>query len=356
MSQGGTRSGGRGPRGRVFFEIQVHPADVRLPVSYYYVTPRTVVGYALAALAFLALAAMPVVSSPRLVGGLLSSREKRELRAEQGQLGTRLKALVQRLEELNPRGRLLRSEVQKLLVAYGLPIAEPEVPAPPPAAATSELAERARIERGQALVVSITRELDLVSQLAEQVDFFQQTYPERVRQTPSVRPLPADRFVLTASFGQRLNPFTQRLEPHAGVDLTSLEGTPVYATADGTVIFADRFPPGSNGNWWRLGNLVAIRHGDLFLTLYGHCAELLVKRGQRVRRGEQIATVGKTGWTPSSRLHYEIRRFSPGGGFEPVDPRLFILEQDWGDIGALLKEAKAQGQRSFDRLPPALAN
>ena len=68
-----------------------------------------------------------------------------------------------------------------------------------------------------------------------------------------------------------------------------------------------------------------VRHGDRFLTLYGHCDELLVRAGQRVAAGDRLATVGETGWTTAPHLHYEIRRLRPSGEWEAVDPLDYAL-------------------------------
>ena len=82
--------------------------------------------------------------------------------------------------------------------------------------------------------------------------------------------------------------------------------------------------------------MVALRHGDRFLTLFGHCERLSVRVGQRVVRGQPIATVGKSGWSTTMHLHYEIRRRGAGGTWGAVDPRLYILDQSWEDEDRLL--------------------
>src|SRR4029450_11548493 len=96
------------------------------------------------------------------------------------------------------------------------------------------------------------------------------------------------------AFGTRRSPCTKPLDSHAGLDLAAPVGTPVFAPADGLVVFAGRYPLGQSVAWWRYGNLVAIRHGDRFVTLYGHLDETGVRLGQRVHQGELIAKVGNT--------------------------------------------------------------
>ena len=87
---------------------------------------------------------------------------------------------------------------------------------------------------------------------------------------------------------------------HAGIDLAGPVGTPIYATADGTVTDA----AWNSGGY---GNLVKISHGRGIETRYGHLSAVLVRPGQRVRRGEMIAKMGSTGRSTGSHLHYEVR-------------------------------------------------
>ena len=114
-------------------------------------------------------------------------------------------------------------------------------------------------------------------------------------------------FVLTSPFGVRISPFTRAADFHKGLDLSAPTGTPVYASADGIVSFAGRFPIRQSVNWWRFGNVVVINHSDRFITIYGHCDTVKVHRGQEVKQGQVVATVGSTGWSTNSHLHYEVR-------------------------------------------------
>lgn len=97
---------------------------------------------------------------------------------------------------------------------------------------------------------------------------------------------------------RRLNPVTGRVAPHKGVDFAIPVGTPVLAVGDGEVIVSKR----SGG----AGNYVAIRHGRQYMTRYMHLKKLLVKPGQKVKRGDRIALSGSTGRSTGPHLHYEI--------------------------------------------------
>lgn len=105
---------------------------------------------------------------------------------------------------------------------------------------------------------------------------------------------------ISAAYGTRKNPFTHRgSEFHKGVDLGAKFGVNVYATGDGEVIFA-----GWNGGY---GNLVIISHGYGFTTLYAHNSKLLVKTGDKVKRGQALAKTGSTGRSTAPHVHYEVK-------------------------------------------------
>lgn len=284
---------------------------------------------------------------------LFGRRLRRAARAEAQLEERRLGALLARLDELTPRARSLRFDVQRLASAYGVDSPAPPLPAAPPPAGAAD--RPARIARGKVQLGGIAEELRAAAAYLEAAERFQQAEPARVAVVPTVRPLPADSFVLTSPFGERRNPFTQGLEMHAGIDLAAPEGTPVLATADGVVTFADSLPARPGPGWWRFGKLVAVRHGDAFLTIYGHLSEIAVRPGQRVRRGERLGAVGNTGWSMSPHLHYEVRQ-RIRGALVPRDPRLFILDEPWGDPEALTAELSAAPRMDgFEEVPSSMA-
>ncbi len=104
---------------------------------------------------------------------------------------------------------------------------------------------------------------------------------------------------LTSDFGLRRNPITRRLEFHLGVDIANKWGTPVRAPADGVVVKA--------GKCGLLGLCIEIRHNKEITTYYGHLAKLLVRRGDRVERGEIIGLMGNTGRSTGPHLHYAVK-------------------------------------------------
>lgn len=87
---------------------------------------------------------------------------------------------------------------------------------------------------------------------------------------------------------------------HPGIDIANDMGTPIMATADGTVVTA-----GYNSGGY--GNMVDIDHGNGLMTRYGHAMQVLVSEGQTVRRGQVIALMGSTGFSTGPHVHYEVR-------------------------------------------------
>lgn len=109
----------------------------------------------------------------------------------------------------------------------------------------------------------------------------------------------AKQFRVSSNFNPlRLNPVTGHIAPHLGVDFAVPVGTPVLAVGDGEVMVSKR----DSG----AGNYVAIRHGQQYTTRYMHLKKLLVKPGQKVKRGDLIALSGNTGRSTGPHLHYEV--------------------------------------------------
>jgi murein DD-endopeptidase MepM/ murein hydrolase activator NlpD len=105
----------------------------------------------------------------------------------------------------------------------------------------------------------------------------------------------------------------------------------VTATAQGVVAQAGPVSHRADALWRRLGTVVVVQHDARTRTLYGNLGGVLVRRGQRVGRGQALARVGTSGFAPTPRVHYEVQRLE-NGRWVDRDPRLFILDQDW--IGA----------------------
>jgi murein DD-endopeptidase MepM/ murein hydrolase activator NlpD len=122
-------------------------------------------------------------------------------------------------------------------------------------------------------------------------------------------PLDPARVVVGSPFGARDG------RPHDGIDLPAPVGTPVYAAADGQVIYA-------GGGIQGYGNLVVLQHAGDLLTVYAHNSRLLVSQGQPVRAGDRVALVGQSGRATGPHLHFEVRQAQIPRDPMPFLPRL----------------------------------
>ena len=127
--------------------------------------------------------------------------------------------------------------------------------------------------------------------------------------TPSIRPVDG---WITSKFGYRTSPFTGQKEFHSGLDISNKRGTKIIATANGRVSYANRK--------MYIGYLVVVDHGHGRVTKYGHLKKILVKPGQRVKRGDVIGLLGNSGRSTGPHVHYEVRINGT-----PVNPLKYIL-------------------------------
>jgi murein DD-endopeptidase MepM/ murein hydrolase activator NlpD len=149
--------------------------------------------------------------------------------------------------------------------------------------------------------------------------------------------VPSDKPVKTAAFtsgyGVRSDPFRGGAAMHAGIDLAGPHGTPIYATADGMVTTA-------KWNSGGYGNLIKVDHGRGIETRYGHLAQMLVRDGQQVMRGQLIGRMGSTGRSTGNHLHYEVRIDG-----RAVNPIPFMKSTDY-----LVAMQKSAGSHSMDTI------
>lgn len=114
-------------------------------------------------------------------------------------------------------------------------------------------------------------------------------------------------------YGPRENPITKAVRTHAGIDYMTAKGAPLTAPADGEVVFA--------GWYGGYGKVVMLDHGNALVSLIGHLDAPTVKLGQKVKRGDRIATAGATGMAPLPQTHFEVRRNG-----QAVDPAAYLAK------------------------------
>ncbi len=206
-----------------------------------------------------------------------------------------------------------------------------------------EIAAIGKLKDNQ-LASSILATLDT---LASRIKVQQQSYNEvdelvknkeqLLAHTPAIQPINnKDLNRVASGYGYRIDPVYKTTKFHAGLDFSAPQGTPIYATADGTVTTA-----GNSGNGY--GNHVIINHGYGYETLFGHMVRVKARNGQAVKRGEVIGWVGSTGKSTGPHCHYEVHKNG-----EKINPIYFFfndLSPEQFDL--LLKKAAASNQ-SFD--------
>ena len=169
-----------------------------------------------------------------------------------------------------------------------------------------------------------SRSFDTISQLVGKK-------AEMLRRIPAIRPLP-NMYEISSGFGRRYHPILKVLRAHTGIDIAAAKGTPVYATADGTV--SSQTPGGG------YGNVIVINHGYSYQTLYAHLSKKAVRPGQKVTRGEIIGYVGSTGMSSGPHLHYEV--IKDGVRVNPV--HYFFNDITPEEYDAILKSSRKVNQ------------
>jgi murein DD-endopeptidase MepM/ murein hydrolase activator NlpD len=160
----------------------------------------------------------------------------------------------------------------------------------------------------QQRIDEVRRQIDLRRESQEEIQGILNDQRSLLAAKPSGWPVKG---WLTSNFGFRRDPFNGKRKIHEGLDIAARTGTPVIATADG-IVSSVKTEPG-------YGKLVTIDHGYGYRTFYGHNSQYNVKVGQRVRRGDRIASVGNTGRSTGSHVHYEIRLNGV-----PVNPQKYL--------------------------------
>jgi murein DD-endopeptidase MepM/ murein hydrolase activator NlpD len=334
-------------------EIQLHPSDIRRRVRYFFFDrSRVMIGICTLCIV-LAGVIGSMVAAPTVIRRVYKTNYQRQMREERDIQKQRLRENVVQMSSLERTLEEQRIRVEKLITVYGLDrsLGQGGFSTPPAKIETT----REQLIDARRREASLKNAMKRLQEQLEMLAQYESANADMVRHTPSILPVPSDQFVLTSPFGMRVSPFTRSADFHKGLDLSAPRGTPVYVTADGVVTFAGRFPLRQSVAWWRFGNVVVVNHADRFITVYGHLDTIAVRAGQRVQQGENIATVGSTGWSTNSHLHYEVRSdLEVAGTYIPIDPRIYILNYEWPHEASLLIKARtSKDYKNFDPLPSA---
>ena len=187
-----------------------------------------------------------------------------------------------------------------------------------------------KIAEVQRRLVAQSRSFDEVMELAA-------THEARLQSIPAIQPIRNDDLKRMASgWGWRYHPIYKVRKFHYGMDFSADTGTEIFATGDGEVVKVRRSYTG-------YGRHVVIKHGFGYKTLYAHMSKTLVKKGQKVKRGEVIGLVGNTGTSVAPHLHYEV--FKDGKKVNPAHYYFNDLTPE--EYETLLRNSEAAHQ-SFD--------
>jgi Peptidase family M23 len=211
------------------------------------------------------------------------------------------------LRQVNDSVAAIMRQDEMVRLLAGLPPHSPDVlqagvggPAPKPTEAQLVLASTPAGEQALQMhldVEGMIRRADLLAHSFEEARDSLQAHQDEMRHTPSI--MPTRGFISSPFTEARLHPIFHDMRPHLGIDIAAPMGTPIVAPAAGLVIDINNDPEG-------YGKFVRIDHGYGVVTLYGHCSKILVRIGQRVKRGDDIALIGDTGLSSGPHLHYEI--------------------------------------------------
>lgn len=169
----------------------------------------------------------------------------------------------------------------------------------------------ARLEgyKNSELIIETTREVDkLANKLYIQSKSFDEVFEMAKNKEKMLASLPAIQPVsnknlkrISSYYGHRTDPFYKVRKFHEGIDFSAPIGTPIYSPGDGVVKSIKNSHRG-------YGNRLVIDHGYNYQTVYAHLHEFKIKRGDTVKRGQLIGTIGNTGKSTAPHLHYEVRR------------------------------------------------
>jgi murein DD-endopeptidase MepM/ murein hydrolase activator NlpD len=251
---------------------------------------------------FLTLKWAAAVQHPWLQAMVLAD-QRAEAQRTQERVQGHLNAMAIRLGELQAKMLLLDGIGERLAKIAGLK------PQELPSLSTVRSPGRGGAESTTmpSTTISVTDFTQLIDSLAKQVDV--RTDQLGVLEAllvansanrkflPTLQPIVDGWF--SSNFGYRIDPFTGQNSFHEGIDFPAEVGTPVVAAASGKVVYADVHP--------QYGKMVEIDHGNGLVTRYAHAAQLFVKEGDLVVRGQRIAAVGSTGRSTGPHLHFEVR-------------------------------------------------
>ncbi len=189
-------------------------------------------------------------------------------------------------------------------------------------------------------VDALSRKLSLQSIALDKLEKMTIERENILNSTPSIKPVQENKLArdLTylSGFGMRIHPIYKIPKFHKGIDFTAPEGTKIQATGDGVVELVEKKSTGYGLN-------VTINHGHGYETRYAHMHEILVKEGQKVKKGEVIGLIGDTGTSTAPHLHYEVHYNG-----KAVNPIQYVMDGLTPTEYSQLVKMAAESNKSLD--------
>lgn len=183
----------------------------------------------------------------------------------------------------------------------------------------------------------LTKQLYLQSKSFDEVINLAKNKSNMLASIPAIQPVAnKDLKRMASGYGYRIHPIYKTRKMHYGMDFSAKTGTEIYATGDGVVSKIKRSKRG-------YGNYVKINHGFGYETLYAHMSKYIVKRGQKVKRGEVIGYVGNSGISTAPHLHYEVRKDN-----KKINPMNFYYNDLSPEEYEKMLEISLQSNQSLD--------
>lgn len=187
---------------------------------------------------------------------------------------------------------------------------------------------------------ALSRKLNLQSIELDKLENMTLERENILNSTPSIKPVRESKLArelnYLSGFGMRIHPIYKIPKFHRGIDFTAPEGTKIQATGDGIIKKVEEKSTG-------YGLSVLIDHGHHYETLYAHMNEILVKKGQKVKKGEVIGLIGDTGTSTAPHLHYEVHYKG-----EAVNPVQYVMDGLSPDEYDQLLTKAAESNKSLD--------
>lgn len=225
-------------------------------------------------------------------------RENKILNDQLARLNSQVGNLESTITELGDQGNHLRLLVDLPVIDEGTKLAGTGGTVVPALLSSSSNNISDVIKAASQAIDKLGNEVKIQKQNYEEIERKHEYNKGYFAAMPALKPM--EGYYSTGGFGMRMHPVLGIFKNHQGLDIVNDVGTPVFASGDGVIEFA-----GQSGGGY--GTMVVVNHGYGYETVYAHLSKILVRDGQHVKRGDQIAKSGRTGLVTGPHLHYEVR-------------------------------------------------